>query len=71
MKKRSKTKIAETAKPSTSERTIRLRTNEKKVTPPKPKTRDNVFSKSRDTREDRSARQMKNSHSSQTFSHGR
>jgi hypothetical protein len=33
--------------------------------------RDNIFSKSRDTREDRSARQMKTSQSSQTFPHGR
>jgi hypothetical protein len=36
---------------------------------PKTKKRENVFSKSRDTREDRSARQMKTSHNSQTFSH--
>jgi hypothetical protein len=35
----------------------------------KPAKRDNVFSKSRDTREDRGARQMKTSHSAQTFSH--
>ena len=33
--------------------------------------RDNVFSKSRDTREDRGARQMKTSHSPQTIPHGR
>jgi hypothetical protein len=37
----------------------------------KPKKRDNTFSKSRDTREDRGARQMKTSHSSQTLPHGR
>jgi hypothetical protein len=37
----------------------------------KPKKRDNTFSKSRDTREDRGARQMKTSHSSQTFTHGK
>jgi hypothetical protein len=36
----------------------------------KPK-RDNTFSKSRDTREDRAARQMKTSHNSQTFPHVR
>ena len=36
---------------------------------PKPPKRDNIFSKSRDTREDRGARQMKTAHSSQTFSH--
>jgi hypothetical protein len=32
--------------------------------------RDNTFSKSRDTREDRGRRQVKTSQSSQTFSHG-
>jgi hypothetical protein len=36
----------------------------------KPAKRDNIFSKSRDTREDRSARQMKTSHNAQTFPHG-
>ena len=38
---------------------------------PKPPKRDNTFSKSRDTREDRSARQMKTSQSSQTLARGR
>jgi hypothetical protein len=37
----------------------------------KSKKRDNIFSKSRDTREDRGARQMKTSHNAQTFPHGR
>ncbi len=37
----------------------------------KPKRRDNIFSKSRDRREDRGARQMKTAHNSQTFPHGR
>jgi hypothetical protein len=32
--------------------------------------RDNIFSQSRDTREDRGARQMKTAHNPQTFSHG-
>ena len=36
----------------------------------KPKKRDNIFSKSRDTREDRSTRQMKASRNAQTFPHG-
>jgi hypothetical protein len=46
----------------------RLRPNHKAATPsPKPQKRDNVFSKSRDTREDRGLRQMKTSHNSQTF----
>jgi hypothetical protein len=38
---------------------------------PKSKKRPNTFSKSRDTREDRGARQMKTSHSSQTLPHAR
>jgi hypothetical protein len=33
--------------------------------------RDNTFSKSRDTREDRAARQMKTSHNPRTFPHVR
>jgi hypothetical protein len=37
----------------------------------KSKKRDNVFSKSRDTREDRGSHQMKTSHNSQTFPHAR
>jgi hypothetical protein len=37
----------------------------------KSKKRPNTFSKSRDTREDRGARQMKTSHSSQTLPHAR
>jgi hypothetical protein len=36
----------------------------------KPQKRDNTFSKSRDTREDRGRRQVKTSQGSQTFSHG-
>jgi len=42
-----------------------------KATTGKPPKRDNVFSKSRDTREDRGARQMKTANSAQTFPHGR
>ena len=37
----------------------------------KPTKRENIFSKSRDVREDRGSRQMKNSHSSQTLPHSR
>jgi hypothetical protein len=37
---------------------------------PKSQKRENTFSKSRDTREDRGARQMKTTHNPQTFSHG-
>jgi hypothetical protein len=38
---------------------------------PQPPKRDNIFSKSRDTREDRGARQMKTAHNSQSFPHVR
>jgi hypothetical protein len=34
---------------------------------PKPTKRDNIFSKSRDTREDRGTREIKTSHNDQTF----
>ena len=44
-----------------------LRPNQQKVLPhPKPKKRDNIFSKSRDVREDRGTREMKTSHNDQT-----
>ena len=36
-------------------------------THPKPAKRDSIFSKSRDTREDRGTREMKTSHNDQTF----
>jgi hypothetical protein len=46
--------------------------NRQEVAPaPKPQKRENTFSTSRDTREDRGARQMKTTHSSQTFPHAR
>jgi hypothetical protein len=40
------------------------------ATNPKPPKRDNIFSKSRDTREDRGTREMKTSHNAQSFQHG-
>jgi len=47
-----------------------LRPNPKATTPNlKSEKRGNTFSKSRDTREDRSTREMKTSHNAQTFSH--
>jgi hypothetical protein len=50
----------------------RLRPNPDAPAPiPKSQKRDNIFSKSRDTREDRGSRQMKTSHNPQTFTHGR
>ena len=39
--------------------------------PAKAPKRDNTFSQSRDTREDRGERQMKTSHNAQTFPHAR
>ncbi len=50
---------------------IRQRTASKTVMPGKSKKRDNTFSKSRDTREDRGTRQAKTMHSSRTQSRGR
>jgi hypothetical protein len=51
----------------------RLRTNPEAVAgggpaKPKPVKRDNIFSKSRDNREDRGERQIKTSHNPETFS---
>jgi hypothetical protein len=44
-----------------------LRPNQEKVLPhPASKKRDNIFSKSRDVREDRGTREMKTSHNDQT-----
>ena len=42
-----------------------------KVTTPVKKKRDNIFSKSRDIREDRGSRQMKMAHNPQSLPHGR
>jgi len=71
--KASKIKTAKTPERPVFQVTVRQRGGKRgsaasKSTPPK---RENIFSKSRDTREDRSARQMKTSHSSQTFPHVR
>ncbi len=50
----------------------RVRTRPKEGTQnPKPPQRDNIFSKSRDSREDRGERQMKTSHNPETFKRGR
>jgi hypothetical protein len=44
--------------------------NRKEVTPlQNPEKRDNIFSQSRDIREDRGLRQVKTEHSSETMSH--
>lgn len=50
----------------------RLRPDAKITSPTaKPKKRDNIFSKSRDIREDRGSRQMKMAHNPQSLPHGR
>jgi len=67
------TKLAQTPQTAVFPQTLhRMRTNSVEAAPnPKPQKRDNIFSKSRDTREDRGERQMKTSHNPQSFSHGR
>ena len=67
-----KTKLAPTPSTPVFQIAIRKRVAKPMVAAsPKTTKRDNIFSKSRDTREDRGARQMKTSHNSQTFPHGR
>ena len=65
-------KPAETPQTDVFPKTLhRLRANPNEAAPnPKSQKRDNIFSKSRDTREDRGERQVKTSRSAQTFSHG-
>jgi hypothetical protein len=66
----SKFKLAAMAQTPVFPQTLhRLRPNPEAANP-KPEKRDNIFSKSRDTREDRGTREMKTSHNAQTFSHG-
>jgi hypothetical protein len=62
-------KIAATAKSPVFPQTLHtVRPNQAKPMPnPKPKKRDNIFSKSRDVREDRGTREMKSSNNDQTF----
>jgi hypothetical protein len=65
------TQLAETPLPPVFQKTFhKLRSNPKAATSSrKSQKRDNTFSQSRDTREDRGSRQMKTSHNSQTFPH--
>jgi len=69
--KASNAKLAQTPKTPVFPKTLhRLRPNPQEAAPgSKPSKRDNTFSQSRDTREDRGSRQMKTSHSSQTLPH--
>jgi hypothetical protein len=71
--KASSTKPAKISKPSAFQVTVRQRGGKRgsAASNSTPQKRDNIFSKSRDTREDRGARQMKTSHSSQTLPHAR
>jgi hypothetical protein len=67
------TKLAKTPQTPVFQKTLhQLRPNPKEATPsPKSQKRDNTFSQSRDTREDRGTREMKTTHNSQTIPHGR
>jgi len=47
----------------------RLRPNPEETLKPQAAKRENVFSKSRDLREDRGTREMKTSHNAQTLTH--
>jgi len=58
-------------KPTVSQKALRLleRKAKEAIPSPKPRKRDNIFSQSRDTREDRETRQMKTIHKPKTVSH--
>jgi hypothetical protein len=66
-------KPAETPQTGVFPKTLhRLRTNPNEAAPnPKSQKRDNIFSKSRDTRENRGTRQAKTERNSRTQPHGR
>jgi hypothetical protein len=63
--------LAESPEIPVFEVTIRKRGAKAAAPNPKPEKRDNIFSKSRDTREDRGTREMKTSHNAQTISRTR
>jgi len=67
--KRPKTKVLESSQtPVFPQALHHVRARVGKAAPsPKPKKRDNTFSKSRDLREDRGTREMKTSHNDQTM----
>ena len=67
--KPSKTRPAKTPEPPATQITIRKRGA--KAPKPEPEKRDNIFSKSRDLREDRGTRERKTVHSAQTLPHAR
>ena len=67
------TQLAKTPKTLVFQTAIRKPGATPKAATPGPKSqkRGNIFSKSRDTREDRGSRQMKTTHNPQTFPHVR
>jgi hypothetical protein len=68
--KKSLTKLGKAPQMPVFKIVIRKPANPKKAArSPKSQKRGKIFSKSRDTREDRGSRQMKTTHSSQTFFH--
>jgi hypothetical protein len=71
--KTSSSKLAKKPQPPVFQKTLhQLRANSMvAATGSKSEKRDNTFSKSRDTREDRGTREMKTSHNSQTMPHAR
>lgn len=64
--KSSKTKSTNMVLPPVFPKTMHQFRPAKADASPKPAKRDNIFSQSRDTREDRGIREMKTSHSDQT-----
>jgi hypothetical protein len=64
------TTFAATVQTPVFAQTFHRRRPNPEATSPKPPKRDNIFSKSRDTREDRGTREMKTSHDAQSFQHG-
>jgi hypothetical protein len=65
-------KLAEKPQPPVFQKALhRRRANPNAAASSKSEKRENIFSKSRDTREDRGERQMKTTHDSQTFPHVR
>jgi hypothetical protein len=71
--KASITKLAAMLQTPVFPQTLHQQRPDPKAAIPNPKSpkRDNLFSQSRDTREDRSTREMKTSHNAQTFPHVR
>ena len=72
MKPSTTTKYAKAPKAPVFQTAIRKPATKPQAAAPtaKPPNRDKIFSKSRDTREDRGTRQMKTTNNSQTLSHG-